>query len=152
LLAVHPVLEGQWQTPLLEGHRRSRLRQQQAAQHVPRAASSAEVSLRCLSCLYQNSSRSAATSLACTSVGWGLARRDQGHISRLEVLETLVGVEFTAHKARHIKVAFQTARLGMIKTWLAMTSPSSRAGIAIALWFCQAMPDFASSRSTKVCA
>lgn len=45
-----------------------------------------------------------------------LQRFEQGDSSMLEVLETLLGEEFTTRETRRIKVAMQTARLGTIKT------------------------------------
>ena len=45
-----------------------------------------------------------------------LARFEQGDSSMLEVLETLLGEEFTMRETRRIKMALQTARLGTIKT------------------------------------
>ena len=45
-----------------------------------------------------------------------LKRFEQGDSSMMEVLETLLGEEFTTRESRHIKMALQTARLGTIKT------------------------------------
>jgi DNA replication protein DnaC len=45
-----------------------------------------------------------------------LTRFEQGDSSMLEVLETLLGEEFTTRETRRIKMALQTARLGTIKT------------------------------------
>lgn len=45
-----------------------------------------------------------------------LVRLEQGGSPMLEVLETLLGEEFTTRETRRIKMALQTARLGMIKT------------------------------------
>ncbi|WP_175924684.1 IS21-like element ISBcen28 family helper ATPase IstB [Burkholderia latens] len=45
-----------------------------------------------------------------------LNRFEQGDSSMLEVLETLLGEEFTTRETRRIRVALQTARLGTIKT------------------------------------
>lgn len=45
-----------------------------------------------------------------------LQRFEQGDSSMLEVLETLLGEEFTTRETRRIKMALQTARLGTIKT------------------------------------
>ncbi|USS44301.1 ATP-binding protein (plasmid) [Burkholderia glumae] len=46
----------------------------------------------------------------------------------LEVLETLLGEEFTTRETRRIRMALQTARLGTIKTLAATTSASSEPG------------------------
>ncbi|WP_257835103.1 IS21-like element ISBcen28 family helper ATPase IstB [Burkholderia glumae] len=45
-----------------------------------------------------------------------LNRFEQGDSSMLEVLETLLGEEFTTRETRRIRMALQTARLGTIKT------------------------------------
>ncbi|GAC1360110.1 MAG: IS21-like element helper ATPase IstB [Herpetosiphon sp.] len=45
-----------------------------------------------------------------------LSRFEQGDSSVLEVLETLLGEEFTTRETRRIKMALQTARLTAIKT------------------------------------
>ena len=45
-----------------------------------------------------------------------LKRFEQGDISMLEVLETLLGEEFTTRETRRIRMALQTARLGTVKT------------------------------------
>lgn len=45
-----------------------------------------------------------------------LKRFEQGDTSMLEVLETLLGEEFTTRETRRIKMALQTARLSTIKT------------------------------------
>ncbi|KDR24589.1 IS21-like element helper ATPase IstB, partial [Caballeronia zhejiangensis] len=45
-----------------------------------------------------------------------LKRFEQGDSSMLEVLETLLGEEFTTRETRRIRMALQTARLGTIKT------------------------------------
>ncbi|MFM0632898.1 IS21-like element helper ATPase IstB [Paraburkholderia xenovorans] len=45
-----------------------------------------------------------------------LTQFEQGDSSMLEVLETLLGEEFTTRETRRIKMALQTARLGTIKT------------------------------------
>ncbi|AOJ85308.1 AAA family ATPase (plasmid) [Burkholderia sp. MSMB0856] len=45
-----------------------------------------------------------------------LNRFEQGDSSLLEVLETLLGEEFTTRETRRIRMALQTARLGTIKT------------------------------------
>jgi DNA replication protein DnaC len=45
-----------------------------------------------------------------------LKRFEQGDSSMMEVLETLLGEEFTTRETRRIKMALQTARLGTIKT------------------------------------
>ncbi|THJ45334.1 AAA family ATPase [Burkholderia sp. LS-044] len=45
-----------------------------------------------------------------------LNRFEQGDSSMLEVLETLLGEEFTTRETRRIQMALQTARLGTIKT------------------------------------
>ncbi|SAK72269.1 hypothetical protein AWB78_02962 [Caballeronia calidae] len=45
-----------------------------------------------------------------------LKRFEQGDNSMLEVLETLLGEEFTTRETRRIRMALQTARLGTIKT------------------------------------
>lgn len=45
-----------------------------------------------------------------------LQRLEHGETSVLDVLETLLGEEFTTRETRRIKMALQTARLGSIKT------------------------------------
>jgi len=45
-----------------------------------------------------------------------LQRLEHGETSVLDVLETLLGEEFTTRETRRIKMALQTARLGAIKT------------------------------------
>ena len=45
-----------------------------------------------------------------------MKRFEQGDSSMMEVLETLLGEEFTTRETRRIKMALQTARLGTIKT------------------------------------
>src|SRR5215469_17609852 len=45
-----------------------------------------------------------------------LKRFEQGGTSMLEVLETLLGEEFSTRETRRIRTALQTARLGSIKT------------------------------------
>ena len=45
-----------------------------------------------------------------------LKRFEQGDSSMLEVLETLLGEEFTTRETRRIRMALQTAKLGTIKT------------------------------------
>jgi len=45
-----------------------------------------------------------------------LGRFEQGEVSMLDTLETLLGEEFTTRETRRIKMALQTARLGTIKT------------------------------------
>lgn len=45
-----------------------------------------------------------------------LKRFEQGDSSMLEVLETLLGEEFTTRETRRIRMALQTARLGTVKT------------------------------------
>jgi DNA replication protein DnaC len=45
-----------------------------------------------------------------------LNRFEQGDSSMLEVLETLLGEEYTTRETRRIRMALQTARLGTIKT------------------------------------
>lgn len=45
-----------------------------------------------------------------------MQRFEQGDSSMMEVLETLLGEEFTTRETRRIKMALQTARLGTIKT------------------------------------
>lgn len=45
-----------------------------------------------------------------------LQRFEQGDTSMLDVLDTLLGEEFTTRETRRIKMALQTARLGTIKT------------------------------------
>jgi DNA replication protein DnaC len=45
-----------------------------------------------------------------------LARIEQGEVSALEAIETLLGEEYTTRESRRIKMALQTARLTTIKT------------------------------------
>jgi DNA replication protein DnaC len=45
-----------------------------------------------------------------------LKRFEQGDTTMLEVLETLLGEEFTTRETRRIKIALQTARLRTVKT------------------------------------
>ena len=45
-----------------------------------------------------------------------LARIEQGEVSALEAIETLLGKEYTTRESRRIKMALQTARLTTIKT------------------------------------
>lgn len=45
-----------------------------------------------------------------------LARIEQGEVSALEAIETLLGEEYTTRESRRIKMALQTARLPTIKT------------------------------------
>ena len=63
-----------------------------------------------------------------------LARFEQGDSSMLEVLETLLGEEFTTRETRRIKMALQTARLGTIKTLAGYDFASSQASTGIASW------------------
>jgi DNA replication protein DnaC len=45
-----------------------------------------------------------------------LARIEQGEVTALEAIETLLGEEYTTRESRRIKMALQTARLPTIKT------------------------------------
>ena len=45
-----------------------------------------------------------------------LSRIEQGEVSALEAIESLLGEEYTTRESRHIKMALQTARLPTIKT------------------------------------
>jgi DNA replication protein DnaC len=45
-----------------------------------------------------------------------LARIEQGEVSALEAIETLLGEEFTTRESRRIKMALMTARLTTVKT------------------------------------
>jgi DNA replication protein DnaC len=45
-----------------------------------------------------------------------LSRIEQGEVSALEAIETLLGEEYTTRESRRIKMALQTARLTTIKT------------------------------------
>jgi DNA replication protein DnaC len=45
-----------------------------------------------------------------------LSRIEQGEVSALEAIETLLGEEYTTRESRRIKMALQTARLPTIKT------------------------------------
>ena len=45
-----------------------------------------------------------------------LARIEQGEVSALEAIESLLGEEYTTRESRRIKMALQTARLPTVKT------------------------------------
>jgi len=45
-----------------------------------------------------------------------LSRIEQGEVTALEAIETLLGEEYTTRESRRIKMALQTARLPTIKT------------------------------------
>lgn len=45
-----------------------------------------------------------------------LARIEQGEVTALEAIETLLGEEYSTRESRRIKVALQTARLTTVKT------------------------------------
>ena len=44
-----------------------------------------------------------------------LAHREQGEVSALEAIESLLGEEYTTRESRRIKMALQTARLPTVK-------------------------------------
>jgi len=63
-----------------------------------------------------------------------LSRIEQGEVSALEAIETLLGEEYSTRESRRIKMALQTARLTTVKICPGSISASSPGSIAIGCW------------------